>query len=1456
MYHHKLGMDQKWRKHYRETNSVLFVVMIIFGVTFTLSLSLIWPQHYSSLIFNSKMNYRTIMDVHDYWTCDPDYYDFVVDNPPTERSMITMYVYNVTNPDEIIQRGYKPKMKETGPYGFSRESYKYNVTFHEYNATFHANNTGDGSHVYFEEYYILKPIEDPKACELMFYRTDRVSSATLENPCSGGKCLCQSIENPVMTINPQFLKLIYKETSTAIIAEFSADVFSQIKDTLLNEFPLAVESHLITGAFLEIVSWRNWMKTLNMIEIAYDTAISSKGEQWMKESLDYTSHPHSNDALEDCGLGNYGMYGSCRGTWHLGASHQAQNIIDGLINPISPWGNNYYPPSHLFFNKSSDYSFLTEKGITKWLVITQYLGLLKFNNKARNFVTISMNDQRNIYEDMLDDTYKRWQNDHSWSLSPYNVTYTKTVVQGYVISRVTSVARYIAENWVNKLQVSRIKYFLLPEWTNTSHPVLCSPAMSYCIWQWGFMKESYNASDLAFVQSEDLVSPDKCQSTNPLCIASDINAGVFFNSFDYCSNYLAKGNVISQGDLTCLKVSDELYYNFRTRLPAALWGSELYDNGNGYLAADPLEVDQQDAEYRYRSDEEQQKYLFQACNLSILMYQVYKNQTLFHSNFVLDFINSNKFPDDEAVFPHIFKPEDDISDLGYAQWAGGYVTQAVFGVRAVYQVDRRAMWWIGIKDYHDMYLEFSTWANRYGYPHAKLGSIADAKLLLNALARTDRNGAALRNHIAYSATTIIGSDDGSQMQNGVGLPGERAYGGSVDTANFTCYQGGTNPDIDYSIPTDDFDETCELLNRNFISGHDKCQEVQDMYSRCMTAAISSTWVVNCEIFRTALDIFGSGSLVPCTESTVYSRPHPHEKKLGNLIHSMTFSLTNQLVTTSHLWCTDRKKCNFNIGGLFKATKAKKVLFEGVSDSTYLKFYNMKYKGYGINFHCREVEYDKCGTELYNCSDAGIDFHMPTGDIYNFAYKTSPTDQYYYSKYFTPNITYSTVQQKILWPDSQNPEEAIRDSNYIASAAIGDIIHLNNPHWAAFPALASGDTEWIKFSQAQGRQFSGPPDRYKSNINRMNTGKKEFTKAHRMEAFKGNASLFYMKDSNNRHVVDGTAVDGAEALHQESFGWDGFYEYPYLYKGKTDAEFFSEELEPQAFNKILGLPFQFSQRGLDPFTATYDEANQNQLPIPHRDTKKGSSPTPDQRTTVLNARKYVESSETWARMQPYDDGRPLLGTALNPYKLTANNTGPRDSYGMPYRVPLDMVSMETVADLPLFVGSVHQWINDLWENFRYDGEWVGDNEVSQTIFGNDDQPDIDQHRSFIDVEPISGLTIRQALRTQVNLRLERGPMFTNIISSQGRCTVPNRYFTGGTGYGCFAYVPLLWFEDAKVIDSESIFRIEDHFYGRPDRYYSLTIIGAIVGIICIITGITCLMNETYHRNRFYKRVYVD
>ena len=153
MFHHRKGMDQRWRTHYRHTSCVIYAALVLFGMCFMVSLVLIWPQHYSSLVFDSKMMYRNILDVKDYWTCDPDYYHFVIDKPSTDKALLTMYVYNVTNADEVIQRGYKPKMRETGPYGYSIEASKYDVTFHDMDGD--NPNITDSSQVFFQRWHIL-----------------------------------------------------------------------------------------------------------------------------------------------------------------------------------------------------------------------------------------------------------------------------------------------------------------------------------------------------------------------------------------------------------------------------------------------------------------------------------------------------------------------------------------------------------------------------------------------------------------------------------------------------------------------------------------------------------------------------------------------------------------------------------------------------------------------------------------------------------------------------------------------------------------------------------------------------------------------------------------------------------------------------------------------------------------------------------------------------------------------------------------------------------------------------------------------------------------------------------------------------------------------------------------------------------------------------------------------------
>ena len=130
MDHHQLGMDRKWQRHYNETVQLVAVAMIILGVSIVIPVVVVWPQVLFPIMFNSRLIYQTTFDVEDYWNCNEDLGIFITYSPHEELDLITMYIYNVTNAPDVIQRGFKPHIYQMGPYGYRKSVHKYDITFH------------------------------------------------------------------------------------------------------------------------------------------------------------------------------------------------------------------------------------------------------------------------------------------------------------------------------------------------------------------------------------------------------------------------------------------------------------------------------------------------------------------------------------------------------------------------------------------------------------------------------------------------------------------------------------------------------------------------------------------------------------------------------------------------------------------------------------------------------------------------------------------------------------------------------------------------------------------------------------------------------------------------------------------------------------------------------------------------------------------------------------------------------------------------------------------------------------------------------------------------------------------------------------------------------------------------------------------------------------------------------
>lgn len=129
-------------------------------------------------------------------------------------------------------------------------------------------------------------------------------------------------------------------------------------------------------------------------------------------------------------------------------------------------------------------------------------------------------------------------------------------------------------------------------------------------------------------------------------------------------------------------------------------------------------------------------------------------------------------------------------------------------------------------------------------------------------------------------------------------------------------------------------------------------------------------------------------------------------------------------------------------------------------------------------------------------------------------------------------------------------------------------------------------------------------------------------------------------------------------------------------------------------------------------------------------------------------------------------------------------------------------------------------------------------------------------SFIDYDPVTGNVLRRAIRSLYLVRVERGPMLVNLVGSQGRCVSPTRQYLTGFAFGCYSYIPLFWYEDARLIDPNEHFELVTHFYERPLRIQRISNLGIAFGVCLIVGGIAFYLNDIYYRNRFLKRVYVD
>lgn len=1376
MEHHQKGIARKWQRHFRETKTTVAIALMIFGLCFLASFVCLWPQKFSADVFNSRLLYHTIIDIEDYFTCSPDYQKFVIYEPSQEEKLISIFMFNVTNAADTIQQGYKPHVVETGPYGYLKYTYKYDVSF----------DTSDSLNVTFKEYTLLKEATDPYACQRMFFKLDRNVGSSFTNLCYNGVCKCRDHSEELTTINALFLKFMWADTTHKLFSHFSQEVMEKVVNLMEYDFVNATKAHLVPIAYQEIFLFRQQMQISHFL----NTSFSNLMKTYTIPEIS-TKMLSLNQYTTPCGLSKHGI-STCPISIGDGLKILFLNAQRAGLN-----ASTMSLPSSVadFIDPLNTYSFLNnDYGLPMWLAICWKLGYVTYNSGTSTYSGYTMISPHEIsqgYTNFIEILAMKSYN----ITTPNNITDTQLIESKIIID---SIAYWLGNSYVKPYESITLE-LVFQEFGTVGTPVACAPLGEKCIWQWAYMRTHGMQHVLSRGMISSLIDIVTKVNTNPNNLYYDGNSPSFYNTFAFCERYHQSVDYKTSDEMCELTDLSHTYNDALLLHPAGLWGIDY--------GITSLNMTYVQFKYKQQSKAVRSEYFLHSCNISSLIFKYYREETDFHDIFVVKYLNKYK----EVSLNHTFTVGK-WEEIGWAQWGGGYVTNALLGVRSTYQIERNGMWVFGQKNYYNILLEYATWANKYGFPNAYISDVYEARDLMHTLSRNSITGNAFREHLSYRATTFIG--DGENFINDIGNIGEVTYIEESIYANFSC--------------TGDNTAACNSLNKVTVSSGANCDTLEALYTSCRLAGYGGNkWLTNCGLFRTALSDPLDG--IKCDYLYVYGRQHPFDKLIGNIVFIMVLSMTVELRLMTGLWCLQHDGCRFDQGGMYVTSTVRQILFEGYSEPSVLYYLNAKHSLDDVHFLCRENPYDHCGQRTLRCNSKGLVLYLPYNRTLTLTYGLTPHDEF-----FAPEFKMLKSTGELLWPHSMNVKKVkhamdiLTDNNI--SHPSSEVLTIYNPHWTAYPAWNSHQTydniAFNKFIQCQRRLYSGLPNQFTSCFDTLDTGRAKYSNVYQILEYRGNDSIYFFPD--NTSIVAMPVLGTAEKTQHQPYLWDGFSSYPYLFNFKTGGDSYITMSNPVLFDKVHALYMVLSQTEL-----YYNYQRDILTSVPFLELFTGESVDSNHtlyytggmssKKIAVAFRRFAEDVKTWNNVRK-------LGVPL-------------DSYGMPYKVPIAMVGLQMHTSLPLFVGTAHDYGNELWGGLEF-GHVKGYT------------PDQYQHRTFIDYDPVMGKAIRSALRHQIHLRIERNPLMPNLASSQQRCLSPAKTFSGSLGYGCYAYVPLFWMEDGYTMEVEQYFRNYDHYYTRPARALKLTMIGSIIAAITFLAGLCLYTSESFHRKKFKMRVYVD
>jgi hypothetical protein len=135
-------------------------------------------------------------------------------------------VWDVQNPQEIVEQGAKPILQEKGPFGYAKIKEKMNVAF-----------SPDSDYVHYAEAFFYQRLE-PRPCELFH-------AATGVRPVKP----CQNDSDIVTVLNVKFMETVHFMTPERIMADVLQEWWAERRQELLTDFLGAVKYRMLPEVF-------------------------------------------------------------------------------------------------------------------------------------------------------------------------------------------------------------------------------------------------------------------------------------------------------------------------------------------------------------------------------------------------------------------------------------------------------------------------------------------------------------------------------------------------------------------------------------------------------------------------------------------------------------------------------------------------------------------------------------------------------------------------------------------------------------------------------------------------------------------------------------------------------------------------------------------------------------------------------------------------------------------------------------------------------------------------------------------------------------------------------------------------------------------------------------------------------------------------------------------------------